>query len=29
MSSIYYDITNTLTYDALYYFIIGERPRGR
>lgn len=28
MSSIYYDITSTITYDALYYFIIGERPWG-
>ena len=28
-TSIYYDISNTLTYNALYYFIIGERGCGK
>ena len=28
-TNIYYDITNTITYDALYYFIIGERGCGK
>lgn len=27
--NLYYDITNTLTYNALYYFIIGERGVGK
>ena len=27
--SIYYDITNTLTYNSLYFFIIGERGVGK
>lgn len=27
-TSIYYDISNTITYDALYNFIIGERLVG-
>ena len=29
MSNIYYDITSTLTYNALYYFIVGERGVGK
>lgn len=29
MNNIYYDISNTLTYNALYYFIIGERGVGK
>ena len=29
INNIYYDITNTITYDALYYFIIGERGVGK
>ena len=28
-NNFYYDITNTLTYNALYYFIIGERGVGK
>ena len=28
MASIYYDISNTLTYNSLYYFIVGERTVG-